>query len=176
MPNAKVLSEKQAIVAELTEKLKSASSGVLVDYKGITVAEDTALRVELRQNEVQYGVVKNTLARFALNNVGLESLDEVLNGTTSLATSAGDPIAPMRVVNKYAKQLGDRFNIKGGFMDGKVVDMATINALAAIPALPVLQAQVLGTMLAPITSLACVLKQIAEKDGAPAEAAEAAAE
>ena len=176
MPNAKVLSEKQAVVAALTEQLKGAASGVLVDYKGITVAEDTALRVELRQNEVQYGVVKNTLARFALNNVGLESLDEVLNGTTSLATSAGDPIAPMRVVNKYAKQLGDRFNIKGGFMDGKVVDMATINALAAIPALPVLQAQVLGTMLAPITSLACVLKQIAEKDGAPAEAAEAAAE
>lgn len=80
MPNAKVLSEKQAVVAALTEQLKGAASGVLVDYKGITVAEDTALRVELRQNEVQYGVVKNTLARFALNNVGLESLDEVLNG------------------------------------------------------------------------------------------------
>ena len=174
MPNAKVLSEKQAVVAALTEQLKGAASGVLVDYKGITVAEDTALRVELRQNEVQYGVVKNTLARFALNNVGLESLDEVLNGTTSLATSAGDPIAPMRVVNKYAKQLGDRFNIKGGFMDGKVVSLETVNALAAIPALPVLQAQVLGTMLAPISALACVLKQIAEKQGAPAE--EAAAE
>ena len=174
MPNAKVLSEKQAVVAALTEQLKGAASGVLVDYKGITVAEDTALRVELRQNEVQYGVVKNTLARFALNNVGLESLDEVLNGTTSLATSAGDPIAPMRVVNKYAKQLGDRFNIKGGFMDGKPVDLATINSLAAIPALPVLQAQFLGTMLAPITGLAVVLKQIAEKNGAPAE--EAAAE
>ena len=72
MPNAKVLSEKQAIVAALTEQLKNASSGVLVDYKGITVAEDTALRTELRQNEVQYGVVKNTLVRFALNNVGLE--------------------------------------------------------------------------------------------------------
>ena len=108
MPNAKVLSEKHAIVAALTEQLKNASSGVLVDYKGITVAEDTALRTELRQNEVQYGVVKNTLVRFALNNVGLEGLDDVLNGTTSLATSAGDPIAPMRVVNKYVKQLYGR--------------------------------------------------------------------
>ena len=174
MPNAKVLSEKQAIVAALTEQLKNASSGVLVDYKGITVAEDTALRTELRQNEVQYGVVKNTLVRFALNNVGLEGLDDVLNGTTSLATSAGDPIAPMRVVNKYVKQLNGKFEIKGGFMDGKPVDLATIQSLASIPALPVLQAQVLGTMLAPITGLAVVLKQIAEKNGAPAE--EAAAE
>ena len=177
MPNAQVLSEKQAIVAALTEQLKSANSGVLVDYKGITVAEDTALRVELRKEGVKYGVVKNTLTRFAMKNVGLDELDSVLNGTTSLATSDADPIAPMRIVNKYAKQLGDKkFTIKGGFMDGKVVSMETINALASIPALPVLQAQVLGTMLAPISGLACVLKQIAEKNGAPAEAAEAAAE
>ena len=176
MPNAKVLSEKQAIVAALTEQLKNASSGVLVDYKGITVAEDTALRTELRQNEVQYGVVKNTLVRFALNNVGLEGLDDVLNGTTSLATSAGDPIAPMRVVNKYVKQLNDKFVIKGGFMDGKPVSLETIQSLASIPALPVLRAQFLGTMLAPITGLAVVLKQIAEKGGEPvAVAAEEAA-
>ena len=102
MPNAKVLSEKQAIVAALTDTLKAASSGVLVDYKGITVAEDTALRAELRQNDVQYAVVKNTLVRFALDDAGLKELDDVLNGTTSLATSSGDPIAPMRVVNNYA--------------------------------------------------------------------------
>ena len=176
MPNAKVLSEKQAVVAALTEQLKNASSGVLVDYKGITVAEDTALRTELRQNEVQYGVVKNTLVRFALNNVGLEGLDDVLNGTTSLATSAGDPIAPMRVVNKYVKQLNGKFEIKGGFMDGKPVSLETIQSLASIPALPVLRAQFLGTMLAPITGLAVVLKQIAEKGGEPvAVAAEEAA-
>ena len=174
MPNAKVLSEKQAIVAELTEKLKTASSGVLVDYKGITVAQDTALRAECRKNELDYAVVKNTLVRFAINNVGLEEMDSVLNGTTSLALSHGDPIAPMRVINKFAKQFnGEKFTIKAGFMDGKVVDMATVNALAAIPALPVLQAQVLGTMLAPISGLACVLKQIAEKNGAPAEEASA---
>ena len=176
MPNAKVLSEKQAIVAALTEQLKNASSGVLVDYKGITVAEDTALRTELRQNEVQYGVVKNTLVRFALNNVGLEGLDDVLNGTTSLATSAGDPIAPMRVVNKYVKQLNDKFVIKGGFMDGKVISLEEIQALAELPSKEVLQAQALGMMLAPITSLAIVLKAIAEKIGEPAEAEASAAE
>ena len=176
MPNAKVLSEKQAVVAALTEQLKNASSGVLVDYKGITVAEDTALRTELRQNEVQYGVVKNTLVRFALNNVGLEGLDDVLNGTTSLATSAGDPIAPMRVVNKYVKQLNDKFVIKGGFMDGKVISLEEIQALAELPSKEVLQAQALGMMLAPITSLAIVLKAIAEKDGEPAEAEASAAE
>ena len=175
MPNAKVLSEKQAIVAALTEQLKGAASGVLVDYKGITVAEDTALRVELRKNEVQYGVVKNTLARFALNNVGLSELDEVLNGTTSLATCEHDPIAPMRVINKYAKQLGDsKFNIKGGFMDGKVLSLEEITALAELPSKETLQAQALGMMLAPITSLAIVLKAIAEKGGEAAPAAEEA--
>lgn len=176
MPNAKVLSEKQAIVAALTEQLQNAASGVLVDYKGITVAEDTALRVELRQNDVQYGVVKNTLARFAMNNAGLSELDDVLNGSTSLATSSGDPIAPMRVINKYAKQLNDKFVIKGGFMDGKVLSLEEITALAELPSKDVLQAQALGMMLAPITSLAIVLKAIAEKDGeaAPAEEAPAA--
>jgi len=98
--------------------------------------------------------------------------NDQLNGTTSLAIAA-DPVAPARVIADFAKKLNGKFEIKGGFMDGKVVDMATVNALAAIPALPVLQAQVLGTMLAPISGLACVLKQIAEKNGAPAEEASA---
>ena len=122
---------------------------------------------------MDYAVVKNTLLRFAFNNTGLNDLDDLLNGTTSLAL-ADDPVAPARVMADYAKKLDGKFEIKGGFMDGKPVDLATINSLAAIPALPVLQAQVLGTMLAPITGLAVVLKQIAEKQGAPAE--EAAAE
>lgn len=180
MPNAKVLSEKQAIVAELTEKLQGAASGVLVDYKGITVAQDTALRSELRKNNVDYSVVKNTLVRFAAKNVGLDALDEVLNGTTSLAISNEDPIAPMRVVNKFAKQFnGAKFVIKAGFMDGKILSLSEISALAELPSKEVLQAQVLGTMLAPITSLAIVLKAIAEKDGesvAAAVAEETAAE
>ncbi len=175
MPNAKVLSEKQAIVADLTEKLKSAASGVLIDYKGLTVAEDTALRTELRKNEVDYAVVKNTLTRFAVKNVGLDELDGVLNGTTSLAFSQNDPIAPMRVINKFSKQFnGEKFVIKAGFMDGKVLPLSDIQALAELPSKEVLLAQVLGTMLAPITSLAIVIKAIAEKGGAVAEEAPAA--
>ena len=173
MPNAKVLSEKQAIVEALAERIKGASAGILVDYKGITVSEDTALRTELRKDEVNYTVVKNTLTRKALDKLGMSGLDHVLNGTTSLAIAA-DPVAPARVIAEFAKKLNGRFEIKGGFLEGKVVPMETVNALASIPALPVLQAQVLGTMLAPISGLACVLKQIAEKQGAPAEAAEAA--
>ena len=175
MPNAKVLAEKQAVVASMVEKLKNAHAGVLVDYKGITVAEDTALRVELRQNDVQYGVVKNTLARFAMNNVGLGELDSVLNGTTSLATCANDPIAPMRVINKYAKQLNGKFEIKGGFMDGKVLSLEEISALAELPSKEVLQAQALGMMLAPITSFAIVIKAICEQKGGSVEEAPAEA-
>ena len=176
MPNATVLEAKKAVVAELTEKLQNAASGVLVDYKGITVAEDTALRAELRKNDVEYAVVKNTLTRFAAQNAGLGELSDCLNGTTSLAICASDPIAPMRVINKFAKQFnGEKFIIKAGFMDGKVLPLNEIAALADLPSKEVLQAQVLGTMLAPITSLAIVLKAIAEKNGAPAEA-DAAAE
>ena len=174
MPNAKVLSEKQAIVAALVDDLKAANSGVLVDYKGITVAEDTALRHELRENGVEYAVVKNTLLRRALDNVDLGELDGVLNGTTSMAISKEDPIAPMRIVNKYAKQMGDRFNIKAGFMDGKVLPLDDVIAMAELPSKDALLGQVLGMMLAPITSLAIVIKAIAEKDGQPA--AEAPAE
>ena len=140
-----------------------------MDYKGITVEEDTALRRECRENAVDYAVVKNTLLRFAFNNSGLSELDSLLNGTTSLALCE-DPVAPARIMSDYAKKLNDKFEIKGGFMDGKPVDLETIKSLASIPALPVLQAQVLGTMLAPITGLAVVLKQIAEKQGAPAAA------
>ena len=174
MPNAKVLESKKTVVDALSEKIQNATSAVFVDYKGITVAQDTELRNQFRAAGVEYAVVKNTLLRFAFNNVGLNELDDQLNGATSLAVCMDDPVAPARVIAEFAKKLNGKFEIKGGFMDGKVVSLETVNALAAIPALPVLQAQVLGTMLAPISALACVLKQIAEKQGAPAE--EAAAE
>ena len=173
MPNANVLEAKKAIVAELTEKLQNAASGVLVDYKGITVAEDTALRNELRKNDVEYAVVKNTLTRFAAEGAGLGELSDCLNGTTSLAISHSDPIAPMRVIAKFAKQFnGATFTIKSGFMDGKVLSLDEIKALAELPSKEVLQAQVLGTMLAPITSLAIVIKAICEQKGGSVDAAE----
>ena len=176
MPNAKILSEKKAVVEALAERFKGASAGVFVDYRGITVAEDTQLRRELVSNEVEYSVVKNTLTRFALEKAGLSDLDSVLNGTTSLATSAGDPIAPIRIINEYSKKMGDRFNIKAAFMDGKVLDVQEIEEIAALPSKDALYAKVLGTMLAPITSLAVVLGQILEQQGGSVESAAAEAD
>ena len=164
MPNVKILKEKQKIVEELSAKLKS-QAGVLVNYSGISVNEDTEMRVKMREANVDYSVVKNTLMKFAIKNVGFEELDPVLNGPTSLAISHDDPIAPARIIREYADKFSGYFEIKAGFMDGKVLSAGEVNALAAIPPLPVLRAQLLGTMLAPIASLAVVLKAIAEKGG-----------
>lgn len=174
MPNAKVLSEKQAIVEALAERIKNAEAGVLVDYKGITVAEDTALRTELRKDEVHYTVVKNTLTRKALDKLGMNELDHVLNGTTSLATAEKDPIAPFRILNDYSKKLGDRFNIKAAFMEGKILSESEIAEMAELPSKDALYAKVLGTMIAPITGLAVCLGQILEQKGGSLETAEAA--
>lgn len=158
MPNAKVLSEKQAIVADLTEKLQNAAAGVIVDYKGITVAEDTALRAEMRKNDVEYFVMKNTLTRFAAKNAGLDGLTEVLEGTTSLAICEGDPVAAAKIVAEFAKKLGEKkFFIKAGFVEGKVISADEVKALAELPSREVLIATVLGTMLAPVRGLATVL-------------------
>ena len=116
MPNAKILSEKQAIVADLTEKFQNAAAGVIVDYRGITVAEDTELRAQMRANGVEYFVVKNTLARFAAKNVGLDALCDVLEGTTSIAVCEGDPVAAAKVVAEFSKKLAaqEKFIIKSG--------------------------------------------------------------
>ena len=178
MPNAKVLSEKQAIVEALADRIQKAEAGILVDFKGITVSEDTELRTELRKEDVEYTVVKNTLTRKALDKLGMSELDSVLSGTTSLATADGDPIAPFRIISDYSKKLGDRFNVKAAFMEGKVLNEAEIAELAGLPSKDALYAKVLGTMIAPITGLAVCLGQILEQQGGSAEApeTEAAAE
>ena len=170
MPNAKVLSEKQAIVEALVERISNASAGIIVDYQGITVAEDTALRTEMRKDEVEYTVVKNTLTRIALDKLGMNELDHVLNGSTSLATSSNDPIAPFRIISDYSKKLGEKFNIKAAFMDGKVLNEAEIAEMSALPSKDALYAKVLGTMIAPITGLAVCLGQILEQKGGSLEA------
>ncbi|MCI8477710.1 MAG: 50S ribosomal protein L10 [Oscillospiraceae bacterium] len=158
MPNEKILSEKQAIVAALTEKLQNAAGGVLVDYKGITVAEDTALRTEMRKNGVDYAVVKNTLTRFAVKEAGLEELSSVLEGTTSLAVSADDPTAPARVVAEFAKKMnGEKFTIKAGFVDGKAIGVEEVKALAALPSKEVLLSMLLSAMQGPVRGLAVSL-------------------
>ena len=173
MPNAKVLSEKQAIVAALTEKIQNSGAGVIVDYKGITVAQDTELRNKFREAGVEYTVVKNTLTRFAANKAGYNQFDEMLNGTTSLATTTGDPIAPARIVCEFAKKNKLKtLAIKGGVVEGSVLSADQLNGFGELPSKNALVASVLGTFLAPISSLAFVLDQIRmQKDGsAPAEA------
>ena len=176
MPNAKVLAEKQAVVAALVEKMKNASAGVLVDYKGITVAQDTELRNQFRAAGVEYSVVKNTLTRFAANKAGYTEFDELLNGTTSMASTTDDPIAPARVVCEFAKKNKNVVKIKGGMVEGKVLSVDELMSFGELPSKNALVAQVLGTFLAPISSLAVVLNQILEqKGGAPAEEAPAEA-
>ncbi len=170
MPNATVLENKKATVAAIAEKLQNATAAVFVDYKGITVAEDNALRAQFREAGVEYSVVKNTLTRFAANQIGYSDFDEILNGTTALACTTGDPIAPARIVSQFAKKNHDVLSIKGGLVEGSVQSAEQLAAFGELPSKDALIAQVLGTLLAPISSFAFVIKQIAEKDGEVAEA------
>ena len=170
MPNAKVLESKKAIVEELSERIGKATAVVFVDYKGITVAQDTELRNKFREAGVEYSVVKNTLTRLAANKVGFNEFDEVLNGTTSMATTTDDPIAPARIVSEFAKKNKNVLKIKGGIVEGKVQTVDALNAFGELPSKNALIAQVLGTFLAPITSLAFVIDQIREQKAGPAPA------
>lgn len=173
MPNAKVLESKKAVVEALSGKIKEATSVVFVDYKGITVAQDTALRKQFRDAGVDYAVVKNTLTRFAAKENGYD-FDEVLNGTTAMASTTGDPIAPARIVCEFAKKNKLAMSIKGGLVEGSVLSSEQLSGFGELPSKDALVAQVLGTFLAPISSLAFVLDQIREQKEGGAPAAEAA--
>ena len=175
MPNAKVLESKKAIVDALAEKLTNATAAVFVDYKGINVAQDTELRNQFRAANVEYTVVKNTLTRFAANKAGYNQFDDLLNGTTSLACTTGDPIAPARIVCEFAKKNKDLLKIKGGIIEGSVLSAEELSAFGELPSKDALLSQVLGTFLAPITSLAVVLDQICKAKGGDAAPAEAEA-
>ena len=172
MPNAKVLESKKAVVEALTAKIQESTAVVFVDYKGITVAQDTELRKQFREAGVEYSVVKNTLTNFAAKNAGYD-FSEVLNGTTAMAYTTGDPIAPARIVCEYAKKNKLPLAIKGGVVEGSVLSADQLNGFGELPSKNALVASVLGTFLAPISSLAFVLDQIRQqKDGgAPAEEA-----
>ena len=159
MPNAKVLESKKAVVEALSGKIKEATSIVFVDYKGINVAQDTDLRKQFRDAGVEYTVVKNTLTRFATKENGYD-FDEVLNGTTAMASTTGDPIAPARIVCEFAKKNKLPLTIKGGVVEGSVLSAEQLNGFGELPSKNALVASVLGTFLAPISSLAFVLDQI----------------
>lgn len=154
--------EKQAAVASLKEQLSSAKGAVLTGYKGLTVAQDMKLRSKLREAGVTYHVAKNTMLRIAADELGLEGLDPVLNGTTALAVSADDAVAPAKVIAEFIKEnkLEDTevLTIKAGVLDGKVIDVAEVKALAALPSREVLIAKIVGSMQAPISGLVNVLQ------------------
>ena len=175
MPNAKVLESKKAVVETLTGKIKESTAVVFVDYKGISVAQDTELRKQFREAGVEYTVVKNTLTNFAAKNAGYD-FTEVLNGTTAMACTTGDPIAPARIVAEFAKKNKLKtLGFKGGVVEGSVLSAEQLTGFSELPSKNALVASVLGTFLAPISSLAFVLDQIRmQKDGsAPAAEAEA---
>ena len=177
MPNAKVLESKKAVVEALTGKIKEATSVIFVDYKGINVAQDTALRKQFREADVEYTVVKNTLTRFAAKDCGYD-FDEILNGTTAMACTTGDPIAPARIVAEFAKKNKLALSIKGGIVEGSVLSAEQLTGFSELPSKNALVASVLGTFLAPISSLAFVLDQIRiqKEEGGEAPAAAAAEE
>lgn len=179
MPSAKVLEQKKQVVADLTERLNASCAGVIVDYKGINVTDDTALRKELREAGVEYTVVKNTLLRLAIAATELKGLETVLEGTTAIATSADDYVAASRILCKFA-DTHNGFEIKNGFLDDEVIGIEKISSLAKLPSREVLLAQVLGAFQAPISAFARAVQAIVDKDGeadeAPAEAEAPAAE
>ena len=160
MPNEKVLETKKAQVAEIVEALNGATTGVLMDYRGLTVEEDTKLRNDLRAAGVKYFVVKNTLLRLAANQVGLEELDSILHGPTALAISE-DPVAPAKILFEFAKN-NEKVEIKSGFMDGKVLSEQELTQLAKTPSKDTLIAKIMGSLNAPVSNLARLLATIAE--------------
>ncbi|MBE6781748.1 MAG: 50S ribosomal protein L10 [Ruminococcaceae bacterium] len=170
MPNAKVLEAKQAAVAALSAKISDSVAGVLVDYSGITVADDTVLRRELRQAGVEYSVIKNSIISRAVAGGDLESLNEVLEGTTAIAISKEDHTAAARILGKYADS-HENFKLKGGYLEGKAISVETVNELAKLPTREVLLATVLGAFQAPMASFARAVQAIVDKNGDGAEAA-----
>ena len=155
---------KQPIVAEISEVIKDAQSVVLVDYRGLTVEEDTALRKQLREAGVNYKVYKNTLMNFAFKGTDFEALAPYLNGPSAIAVSTEDATAPARVIAEFAKK-AKNLEIKAGVVEGDLYDAKGMQAIASIPSRDVLISKLLGSLQSPIANFARVIKQIAEKDG-----------
>ncbi len=174
MPNAKVLEEKKAQVAVLKDKFENAVAGVIVDYKGTTVEDDTKLRKELREAGVEYSVAKNTLIRLAVDGTALAAFDDVLNGTTAVATSSSDYVAAAKILSKFAED-HESFTIKAGFLDGEVISLEKIESLAKLPSKEQLLTSVAFAFQAPMASFARAIKAIVDKNGEGEAAAEEAA-
>ena len=167
------IEEKKPIVAEISENIKDASAVVVVDPRGLTVAQDTQLRKQLREAGIIYKVYKNTMINFAIAGTDFEPLKDVLEGPSAIAVAKDDATAPARVIAEFAKT-APALEIKAGVVEGTFYDANGMQAVAAVPAREVLLSRLLGSMQSPITNLARVLKQIAEKGGESAPKAEEA--
>ena len=174
MPSEKILEQKKAVVADLSDKMSRAASGVLVKYQGITVADDTKLRADLRKAGVEYTVIKNSLIGRAADIAGLGEIKSELDGMNALALSYDDPVAPAKILKEYADKI-ESFELRAGFLDGAVVDVATVNELADIPQKEVLLARMLGSLTGPLSGLAVALQAVIDKSGEEVPAAEEAA-
>ncbi len=164
---------KKPIVDEISAGIKDAQSVVLVDYRGLTVEQDTQLRKQLREAGVTYKVYKNTFMNFAFQGTEFEGLTQYLEGPSAVAISTDDATAPARVLAEFAKS-AEKLEIKAGVVEGTVYDAKGIAAIANIPSRDVLISKLLGSLQSPITNFARVMKQLAEKGGA-GETAEAPA-
>ena len=160
---------KQPIVEEIKNYLQDAQSVVVVDYRGLTVEQDTRLRKQLREAGVVYKVYKNTMVRFAIEGTEFESLKDDLEGPNAIAISATDATAPARILAKFAKE-AEALEIKSGVVEGTYYDQTGIKAISNIPSREELLSKFLGSIQSPITNSARVLKQIAEQQGGAAEA------
>ena len=163
MPSASVLEQKKQFVADLAEKLKNAAGGVIVDYKGITVEDDTKLRRELREAGVDYFVVKNKLLKRACEAAGIEGLDDVLVGTTAIALSAEDIIIAPKILHAKAEKSDGKFSIKKGFVDGKVISKEQVEEYAKLPSKETLLSQLVFMLQSPIQRFAIAISEIAKK-------------
>ena len=164
MPSNKILAAKQAYVKEINEKLTSAMAGVVVSYNGISVADDTKLRKELREAGVEYSVVKNTMLRLAVKGTKYEALSEYFNGDTAIAISPEDPAAAARILCKFADaDKSKRFTVKGGFCDGQVMDAAGVRSLSTMPNREGLLSMLAGSLSGIIGGLAVSLQAIIDK-------------
>lgn len=166
---------KQPIVQAIAEDIEDAASVVLVDYRGLTVAEDTALRKQLREAGIVYKVCKNTMMKRAFEGTDFAALDEHLEGPSAIAISKDDATAPARILCKFAKD-AKALELKAGVVEGTVYDVAGLTELSKVPSREELLSKLLGSLQSPITNLARVLNQIAEQGGEAAPAEEAAEE
>ncbi|MCR3921779.1 MAG: 50S ribosomal protein L10 [Firmicutes bacterium] len=154
--------EKKQVIAEVKDDLSQAKAAIVTDYRGLNVEQITTLRRALRAENVKYVVVKNTLARIAAHELGYEVLDDYFEGPTAIAYGFDDPVAPAKVLTKYAKEF-DKLELKGGLLEGVLIDPARIKLLADLPPREVLLAQVAGTFASPMTAFAGVAQGVLRK-------------